>query len=77
MWQRAEKAFSPINDQAVWADRLFQQNRPLSAGHGYEACWSSPMQMAGQVSAITRVSGLLAALLLRLPFWLTQPRIPR
>lgn len=22
-----KKAFSPVNDQAVWADRLFQQNR--------------------------------------------------
>ena len=29
--QRAKKAFSPVNDQAVWADRLFQQNRPVSA----------------------------------------------
>ena len=22
-WRRAKKAFSPVNDQAVWADRLF------------------------------------------------------
>jgi uncharacterized protein YbcC (UPF0753/DUF2309 family) len=27
-WQCAKKAFSPVNDQAAWANRLFQQNRP-------------------------------------------------
>jgi hypothetical protein len=27
-----KKAFSPVNDQAVWADRHFQQNRPIAVG---------------------------------------------
>jgi hypothetical protein len=29
--QRAKKAFSLVNDQAVLDDRIFQQNRPFSA----------------------------------------------
>lgn len=28
-----KKAFSPVNDQAVWADRRFQQNRPKPDAH--------------------------------------------
>jgi hypothetical protein len=28
--QLAKKAFSPVNEQAVLDDRLFQQNRPIS-----------------------------------------------
>ncbi|MCY1259544.1 hypothetical protein D9M68_89940 [compost metagenome] len=30
-----KNAFSPFNDKAVWADRLFQQNRPVSACHDW------------------------------------------
>ena len=37
---------------------------PLTAGEGYEACWSSTMQTGGQVSAITR-PGLKAPNLLK------------
>jgi len=38
--------------RVVFSDNVFVW--PFSAGHGYEACWSSPMQMAGQVSAIAQ-----------------------
>lgn len=30
MWQRANKASSLVNAQAVWVDQFFQQNRPIA-----------------------------------------------